>query len=235
MRAVWSKLLIGTCTVVLCGALAVAQQPQQEPAKKPEAKPPAAAKPAPQEGKQEGQPGMPSPEEMEKMMAQGQPGPEHEKLQKLAGKWNFEMRWWMDPSQEEPGTCKGTSTYKPMFGGRYVQQEVHSPPGGPPPMDKEFHGLGYVGYDNIRKEYVSVWFDDMSTMMMFAYGTADASGKTITYTGECADCMTGKKDQKFRNVIKLVSDDKHTMEMYVVGRDGKEFKTMEIVYTRAGA
>ena len=33
-------------------------------------------------------------------------------------------------------------------------------------------------------------------------------------------------------IVRFDSDDKHVFEMFTVGEDGKEVKTMEIIYTK---
>jgi hypothetical protein len=55
--------------------------------------------------------------------------------------------------------------------------------------------------------------------------------KSFTYTGDCDDCMTGKK-KTVRSVCKVSSESKHTFEMFDTGPDGKEFRNLELVYTR---
>jgi hypothetical protein len=71
----------------------------------------------------------------------------------------------------------------------------------------------------------------MSTQIMTSAGSYDAAKKTFTMTGEGDDPMTGKKKRE-KEVLVVNSPDKHTSEFFEVGADGKEFKTMEITYTR---
>jgi hypothetical protein len=70
----------------------------------------------------------------------------------------------------------------------------------------------------------------MGTGIMSMTGTWDAATKSIIYTGSMADPMTGK-DTPFREVWRFVDDNHQVMEMYY-SADGKEFKSMEIKYTR---
>jgi hypothetical protein len=62
-------------------------------------------------------------------------------------------------------------------------------------------------------------------------GTYDAKTKTYQFSGEDTEPFTGKK-MKARDTLKLVSADEHIMEMYRQPADGKEFKMMEIRFTR---
>jgi hypothetical protein len=95
-----------------------------------------------------------------------------------------------------------------------------------------FTGLGHVGYDNMKKKYVSTWMDNMGTAIMMSEGTYDAATKTFTYTGEMPDPMQGKY-VKSRTTEKMVDKDHWVMSMYSTGADGKEVQGMEISYTRA--
>ncbi len=221
-RTSWFSLLAGACGLVLCVALVTAQEKKQEPPKPAPPGQKATTQPA-------GQPGMPSQEEMQKMMQLMQPGPEHKELQKIAGKWNFQMKWWRDPNSP-PMSSKGTCENKSIFGGRYIEQTVLGEP--TPPMTQEFHGLGIMGYDNVTKKYFFSWIDDMGTGVMVGYGTKDPAGKTITYTGEMSDPEKGRP-VKFREIIRIVSDDEHVMEFWSPDAQGKDFKSGEIRFTRA--
>lgn len=95
-----------------------------------------------------------------------------------------------------------------------------------------FHGMSIFGYDNLRQEYVAFWIDEMSTTFMFSTGKSDESGKVFTFEGNYDDVMTGNKDKKFKTVSRILSDDKNVYESYDIGPDGKEFKSLEVTYTR---
>lgn len=110
--------------------------------------------------------------------------------------------------------------------GRYVEDTTESEFMGQP-----FHGKGLVGYDNLKKKYVSTWIDNAGTGVMTGEGTYDASRKTWNYTSESPDVMTGKYI-KTRAVEKIVDNDHWTMQMYQPGPDGREFVGLEIHYTR---
>jgi hypothetical protein len=66
---------------------------------------------------------------------------------------------------------------------------------------------------------------------MVMTGTADPSGKVLTATSTMDDVVTGKP-MKLRTVTRIVDANKHVMEMYGPDRSAKEFKMMELVYTR---
>jgi hypothetical protein len=70
----------------------------------------------------------------------------------------------------------------------------------------------------------------MSSGMMTMEGTLDAATKTITLKGQSTDPMTGKS-MPVRQTMKYMDDGSQLMEMYMM-HEGKEFKSMEIKFTR---
>jgi Protein of unknown function (DUF1579) len=184
--------------------------------------------------------GQPTKADMEKMMAQmmelSKPGDNHKLLASMAGTWNYTVKMWMDgDTSGKPDESKGTATRKEALGGRYFIMDVSGKMDMPGPDGKkktmDFKGMAIEGYDNIKKKFVSTWIDSMSTMIMISEGTYDPATKTFTYNAEC-EMMPGMHT-KIREVIKIVDNDHHTFEWYE-DREGKETKTMEIAYTRAG-
>lgn len=162
---------------------------------------------------------------MQAMMAAGTPGEPHKKLESMNGTWDTKITMWMVPGAD-PMVTTGVSENKSVMGGRYVEQRFKGEFAGMP-----FEGLGYSGYDNVKKQYWATWMDNMSTALFTSTGSASEDGKTWTYTGTSADPMTGK-DTTMESKVYVKDADHHTMEMWMPGPDGKMFKSMEITYTR---
>ena len=166
---------------------------------------------------------------MEACMKAGTPGTEHKLIQSMAGTWDFSMTHWMAPDSP-PMVDKGTSIIKPLFDGRYVQEEVAGTsvmPGMPGP----FRGLGISGYDTTKQKYTSVWIDNMNTAVMTSLGDCDEQMKNCTYVGTYDDPLT-KKPMTMRMVFTTPEANKRVGEFYMPGLDGKEYKGMVITYTR---
>lgn len=163
--------------------------------------------------------------EMEAWQKAATPNENHQRLARFEGTWSFTSRWWSAPGAE-PMESTGSATYEMILGGRYLKEIVKSEW-----MDESFEGLGYTGYDNVKKVYVSTWFDNMSTGMMISEGSWDGGSNTFNWTGEYMDAMTGKL-KKMRMVNRIEGSDKHVAEFYDTGPDGKEYKSMELIYTR---
>jgi hypothetical protein len=169
--------------------------------------------------------GMDEAEMMKKWMEIATPGEPHKMLEQLTGVWDTTLKSWMDPSAP-PTESKGVTRSEMVLGGRYLHQTFEGTF-----MDQPFHGLGYTGYDNYKKQYIGVWMDTMSTTMMASTGTADASGKKLSFTGSMDDFMTGKVCE-FKEVLTVVDADHHSFEMWAPAPSGEVFKNMEIHYTR---
>ena len=166
---------------------------------------------------------------MQKMMEDwakaNQPGKEHELLKKLAGNWRVETSFQMMPGIPEMKS-NGTDKSEMILADRYLKSDFSGDMMGHP-----FKGIAMMGYDTMKKKYVSLWIDEMTTGFMTSEGTFDSSGKVLTFTGE-SFCPTTNKVEPFRHVFTIESDDKHTFEGFGPGPDGKEFRMMRMVYTR---
>ena len=178
------------------------------------------------EGTEKGKASDPQAAMMEMMQKLAAPGEHHRKLEPFVGEWSLAVKYRMEPEgewEESPSSSKVSW----MFDGRYIREDVE----GEMMEGMKFKGLGITGYDNLKQKYVSVWLDNMSTSLMTSEGTCDESCKVFTFMGEQIDPMSGKT-MKERTVLRVLNNDRHVMEMYMTGPDGKEFKSMEIIYTR---
>jgi hypothetical protein len=162
--------------------------------------------------------------EMEAMMKAMTPGPQHKMLDGMVGDWNAKVSMWMQPGAP-PASSEGTSENRWILGGRYVEQKFNGSVMGQP-----FSGVGYTGYDNVKKQYWGTWIDSMSTSIMHSTGST-TDGKAWTFTSTMADPLTGK-DAPVEERINVVDADHHVWEMWSPGPDGKMFKMMEITYSR---
>lgn len=152
------------------------------------------------------------------------PGQIHQMMAKDDGEWKTEISLWMEPGGA-PATSTGKCVNKMIMGGRYQQSEFSGDFMGMP-----MEGLSTLGYDNAKKVFVSSWIDNMGTGLMLMEGKWDEGSKTIHFTGNQTDPMTGK-DMPIRETFKYIDNNTQLMEMYST-HDGKEHKMMEIKFTR---
>jgi hypothetical protein len=154
-----------------------------------------------------------------------QPGEMHKMMSLWNGTWNGEVTMWIAPDSQ-PVKSNATVVNKMVLGNRYQQSSFKGTYQGKP-----FEGIGTLAYDNSRKLFLSTWIDNTSTGMMTAEGPWDPASKSITFKGTMSDPATGKLlDTK--EIFKPIDNNYQVMEMYAIATDGKEFKTMEIKYTR---
>jgi hypothetical protein len=166
-------------------------------------------------------------ERMKKMQEYATPGDAHKTLASMAGKWKVQSKWW-ESADGKPQESAGTSTMKMVLGGRFLQQEFKGKAMGQP-----FEGMALTGYNNLKGEYESLWIDNMGTGMTRASGSYDAGTKTMNEKGEFSCPITGDKERAYRSEWKMADKDHSTFTMFMKGPDGKEFKSMEMAYTRA--
>jgi len=162
---------------------------------------------------------------LEALQKASTPGEPHKKLDALVGTFDTRVRSWIDPSKP-PEDSTGTSVNSWVLGGRYVEQQFEGTMLGEP-----FTGIGYTGYDNIQKKYVSVWLDTAGTGMIYLIGSVDATGKTIAGRATMWDPVYAKP---FPVESKLVITDRdhHSFELVGKAPNGRMSKLVEIQYTR---
>ena len=164
-------------------------------------------------------------EMLKKMQEAGTPGPAHKALDAFVGNWKAEVKCWMDPAGAA-NVSKGNSQARWTLNGHFLEEEFHGEM-----MGKPFTGRCLMGFDNTKQKFNCVWIDDLHTSMFLSEGKGDNGYKVITLEGK-ADCPgTGQKDIPMKQVFRLISPDKHVLEMFSEN-NGEFAKTMEITYTR---
>lgn len=158
------------------------------------------------------------------MMEHMTPAVPHQMLAKLAGTWKAKMSIWMAPGAE-PVESVGKSVQEMIMNGRFLRSnfEINM-------MGMAFTGLGFQGYDNSKKKYVSTWIDNMSTSLAYGEGTFDKENNLLVTTGRMESPeMGGEVD--YRTTTQIIDDNKHVFTMYV-GSGDQEKKAFVIDYTR---
>ncbi len=186
-----------------------------------------------------GHSGQPSAAEMAEMMAIWQavatPAEHHKKLDRFVGEWDLAIRTWMGGPGTPAAETKGTASVKWVLGGRYIMDETSSyflMPGPDGNMEKvPFNGIGFTGYDNFRKMYVSAWVDNMSTQLFTSTGSWNDKGDTLTFFGQMDEPVLGVHGYMAKYVTRVIDHDHHVFEMFDL-RTGEETLVMEITYTR---
>lgn len=154
------------------------------------------------------------------------PGDIHKQLAKSDGSWTGETTVWMGIGAP-PITSKSSMVNRMIMGGRYQQSEMKGDFMGMP-----FEGMSITAYDNYKKKFISTWIDNMGTGLMKMEGVWDEATKSVKSDGTMLNPANGK-ECKMRQVYTFVDDNTELMEMYGPdSKTGKEFKSMEIKFTR---
>jgi hypothetical protein len=162
--------------------------------------------------------------EMEAYVRAGTPGAPHQALASSVGNYDLKIKSWHEsgaPAMEDTGTA----TRSTALGGRVLVEELTSSMMGMP-----YTGRGMTGFDNVSGKYWSTWNDSMSTGIVVSEGTCDAN-MTCSFTGSWNDPIK-KGPVKARMTTRWTSPTTEIFELHAPGKDGKEMKMMEIVYTK---
>ncbi len=146
------------------------------------------------------------------------PGPEHEKMKELEGTWDAVMDMG---GQKTPAK----SVYKSICGGMWLESDFEGSFG-----ESKFQGHGFDGYDQIKKKYVGVWVDSMSSKPMHFEGDLDPKTNITTMKGESVD--PEGNTVKFKTTTHRKDKDHFTFAMFMILPDGKEHQSFTIEYTR---
>jgi hypothetical protein len=169
----------------------------------------------------------PTPEQMKAWQEMSTPAEQNKQLAATAGTWDAvtKMQNPMDPAGAWIES-KGVSTRRAALNNLYVLSEEKGEMMGQP-----FEGFLVNGYSKEKAKYFSFWIDQMGTTPMMLWGTADASGKKVTFDGdlyECAGCSFTP-----RIIVTNEDADHSTMEMWNKMEGAADYaKAMEIKYTR---
>lgn len=163
-------------------------------------------------------------EEMKKWMDYMTPSDVQKMMATWDGEWNETITMWMAPGAPEQ-KMEASCVNKMILGGRYQESKHSGNFNGMP-----FEGIGTLAWDNGGKYFINTWIDNMGTGVVVMEGTWDDATKTINLKGKMTDPMTGKS-ATIRETVKIIDENKQEVTQYAE-KDGKEFKSMQIVLTK---
>lgn len=153
------------------------------------------------------------------------PGDVHKMMASWDGTWNSDITMWMQPGAPEEKTTS-VAVNKMVLNGLY-QQSTHTGM----MMGMPFNGMSTTAYDIHKKEFINTWIDNMGSGIMVLKGPWDEATKTMNLKGKATDPGT-TGDMDIRETLKIIDENTQEMEMFSMMPDGKEFKTMNIRFTR---
>ncbi|MEE8176246.1 MAG: DUF1579 domain-containing protein [Gemmatimonadota bacterium] len=154
------------------------------------------------------------------------PAAPHARLAKMAGEWQLEVKFWMQPGGE-PTVSTATNTRKMIMGGRYLTEHVEGDAMGQP-----FTGMGLTAYNNVEERFEAIWVDNMGTGIFTSHGEWNEAENALIMHGSYVDPATGKK-KEVKTISRMEGPDKEVFEQYEKSEGEDEaVKTMEIVSIR---
>jgi len=175
---------------------------------------------------QDNPPKGPSPDDAKKWAEMAALADQHKAMAAEAGTWDAETSMWMKPNAP-PVKSKATSTTRTICAGHYMVDEFKGDMMGMP-----FEGFGVHGYSKEKGKYFGLWCDSMTSTPEIMWGTADPTGKVITFEGPEMDCPMGKFVPKWV-VTKIDADHSKFEHWSKYSAMGPDFiKEIEVNYTR---
>ncbi|MED5507527.1 MAG: DUF1579 family protein [Planctomycetota bacterium] len=166
-------------------------------------------------------------EVMAQAMRSTQPTPEHALLTDLVGEWSYVLQMSMPEMPLLRGT--GTTTIKPIIGGRFIEMRSTSTEQDPPT-----ESVGLLGYDSRkgREQYFMLWLDSMGHYFTDASGRWNPATGTLTFLGEEVDPATGM-NSSYRQAFRFPGKDTMICDVYVtVPGNNEEMLLVSVVYER---
>ncbi len=161
---------------------------------------------------------------MELLEKYATPGENHKHLDYFVGDWESLVKMYGEPGTE-PLTHKQEITVKWILGGRYLRALLKGNL-----LGKPYEVFVFTGYDNYNEKVFAIQLSTMDTGYFISTGTLSKDGKVRTETGTMDD-VTGKKIN-IKAVTTLLDKDKYRYDFYTLDANGKETRSMEIIYTR---
>jgi len=178
-------------------------------------------------------PQRPSPEQLQELMARAmaaaQPGPEHQRLARMQGNWDVEIKMWPAPGAA-PVTMTGSSESQMILGDRFLMQTLDIAD-----TDPTGEQVSIIGFDRRSDDYIIMGMDTVGTYWVTARGPADESGDRAVLSGEDYDAIF-EGTQIYDFVLSWPDEDTFVVE--IIFKDdfhtegGPPFKMVEVTSRR---
>lgn len=166
-------------------------------------------------------------EDVQAITEAGAVNKQHHFLAQSAGTWEGRCTSLMSPEGPEVHSTT-TMNATLLMDGRFLQVTTE----GEMPGMGLYKGMGVYGFDNVTRQFTSVWFDNMGTGLMNGIGELSDDWKTFT-THYTYNCPITRKPAKMREVETQTGPNTRRLEMYANDpKTGKEFKMMTIEFTK---
>jgi hypothetical protein len=165
----------------------------------------------------------------------GLPGAAHRALEPLVGTWKVEKTSYIaGGAPQKPVSSRDIISRREWLAdGRFLRDETQGQIGG-----SKYWRLGLLGYSTMDRCYEWVTIDALNANMMIYRGVPGSGERLpITVTGVFTDQgliseRTAGKPIQQRTVIRIESNDRHVIELYLRPPNAAEFLADRAVYTR---
>lgn len=155
------------------------------------------------------------------------PGPEHALLASIAGRWTSVYHVTSRPGAK-PVDVPGTAEFRTTLSGLWIDGDTRLQMG-----ESRIDGRVVYGFDRFKGQYVFLFLQERDTQPLFGYGTADSTGRRITFTVPMDLPVVNLRAVPVRTVLDLSVPDRLTFEMNTPIGGGKEYQPLRIDYVRA--
>ncbi|MES2069195.1 MAG: DUF1579 family protein [Pseudomonadota bacterium] len=178
------------------------------------------------------------PPELPNWIRRGLPGAGHAAVAPLVGTWRVQMGIYgtLGRRDDEPPITSDDIIARREWvaGGRYLEDTTEGTLEG-----SRYWRRGWLGYSNMDRCYEWVTIDGVNSEMM-SYASKKGSGPVTTISlngvftdqGVAGEAYAGKAI-RMRTLIRIESNDRHTIELYFTRPGDKERLATRAVYTRA--
>ena len=166
---------------------------------------------------------------MEKLLQASEASEQSQLLIPLEGTWYYEFKYWVR-DDAEPQISSGTATSEMILNGKYLLTKTNLilNIGG---QNIPYGGWGLLGYDELKKSYVSVWADNLHAGFITGSGHYDEKQNAIEQKGSLKNPLD-TKDRSYRSVIQFIDSENYTQTFFIIGNSRKEFRTIEVNFER---
>jgi hypothetical protein len=174
------------------------------------------------------------PPELAELLKLGEPSKQHRELDVFVGTWDQSVRCWVRPDAL-PIESTMTAEYAWALDGRYIEGRCNGTMFGRP-----FRSIELRGYDNASGCFSLQWLDNLGTTPLIAVGDFDPQSRVFSMAGENFACESRSKDGhkspvSFRTATHLVGTDRMIFEIFSSLKDGREFRSLQVISARRGS
>ncbi len=149
---------------------------------------------------------------------------EHSQIQRKTGTWKVHCCYFMG-GDANPVEVDGTETGK-MLGQLWCKSHFEADMMGSP-----LSGNGSLGYDPVKKKYISTWNDSTAPFLYLFEGDFNSETNALELSGENYDPVR-QCPALYRSRIEFKGDNEHVLDLSIDVPEGLPIKVLSYHFTR---